>query len=346
MDSAPVIGFVGTGHIATFHSKMLRRCGVPHTRGPVFDIDPVRATVFAEASGSTVVSSEQEVVDGSDLVYICTWTSEHARLVDMCIAAGKPFFCEKPLSTGLAGAARMTNAAVNSGLTHQCGLILRRSPAYLWARELIADPASGGVMAVVFRDDQFIPTQGHYRSTWRGDVTKAGAGTLLEHSIHDVDMLQFLVGDVTDVSARATYAHGIEGIEDVVASSVRFANGAVGTLTTIWHDNLSRPSLRHVEVFCRNRTVVIAGDDWFGPVTWSDADGTTGSLGGEDLVERTAPLAVGDANPDGAFVRAATDGEPGYPDFAVALAAHRVVEAMYESCRSGGSAVSVSSGPS
>jgi predicted dehydrogenase len=235
----------------------------------------------------------------------------------------------------------MTNAAVNSGLTHQCGLILRRSPAYLWARELIADPASGGVMAVVFRDDQFIPTQGHYRSTWRGDVTKAGAGTLLEHSIHDVDMLQFLVGDVTDVSARATYAHGIEGIEDVVASSVRFANGAVGTLTTIWHDNLSRPSLRHVEVFCRNRTVVIAGDDWFGPVTWSDADGTTGSLGGEDLVERTAPLAVGDANPDGAFVRAATDGEPGYPDFAVALAAHRVVEAMYESCRSGGSAVKV-----
>jgi len=341
MDSAPVIGFVGTGHIATFHSKMLRRCGVPHTRGPVFDIDPARATAFAEASGSTVVSSEQEVVDGSDLVYICTWTSEHARLVDMCIAAGKPFFCEKPLSTGLAGAARMTNAAVNSGLTHQCGLILRRSPAYLWARELIADPASGGVMAVVFRDDQFIPTQGHYRSTWRGDVTKAGAGTLLEHSIHDVDMLQFLVGDVTDVSARATYAHGIEGIEDVVASSVRFANGAVGTLTTIWHDNLSRPSLRRVEVFCRNRTVVIAGDDWFGPVTWSDADGTTGSLGGDDLVERTAPLAVGDANPDGAFVRAATDGEPGYPDFAVALAAHRVVEAMYESCRSGGSAVKV-----
>ncbi|NBQ99571.1 MAG: gfo/Idh/MocA family oxidoreductase [Actinobacteria bacterium] len=346
MDSAPVIGFVGTGHIATFHSKMLRRCGVPHTRGPVFDIDPARATAFAEASGSTVVSSEQEVVDGSDLVYICTWTSEHARLVDMCIAAGKPFFCEKPLSTGLAGAARMTQAAVASGLTHQCGLVLRRSPAYLWARELIADPASGGVMAVVFRDDQFIPTQGHYRSTWRGDVSKAGAGTLLEHSIHDVDMLRFLVGDVADVSARATYAHGIEGIEDVVASSVRFSNGAVGTLTTIWHDNLSRPSLRHVEVFCHNRTVVIAGDDWFGPVTWSDADGTTGSLGGEDLVERTAPLAVGDANPDGAFVRAATDGEPGYPDFAVALAAHRVVEAMYESCRSGGSAVSVSSGPS
>ena len=97
-------------------------------------------------------------------------------------------------------------------------------------------------MAVVFRDDQFIPIQGHYGSTWRSDVAKAGAGTLLEHSIHDVDMLRFLIGDVKSVSARATYRHDIEGIEDVVAASMTFDNGAVGTLTTIWHDNLSRPS--------------------------------------------------------------------------------------------------------
>ena len=339
--ATPRIGFIGTGHIATFHSKMLRRCGVPHVRGAVYDVDPARAEAFAAASGSTVVGSEQEVVDDSDLVYICTWTSEHARLVDMCIAAGKPFFCEKPLSTGLAGADAMARAAQESGLTHQCGLILRRSPAYLWARELIADPKAGGVMAVVFRDDQFIPTQGHYKSTWRGDVTKAGAGTLLEHSIHDVDMLRFLVGDVRDVSARSTHTHGIDGIEDVVASSIRFENGAIGTLTTIWHDNLSRPSLRHVEVFCRNRTVVIAGDDWFGPVTWSDADGTTGSLEGEDLLARTAPLAHGDPNPDGAFVRAAIEGVAGFPDFSVALDAHRIVEAMYASCRADGATVFV-----
>ena len=339
--ATPRIGFIGTGHIATFHSKMLRRCGVPHERGAVFDIDGTRAEAFAAASGSTVVGSETEVVDDSDIVYICTWTSEHARLVDMCIAAGKPFFCEKPLSTGLVGAVAMERAAVDSGLTHQCGLILRRSPAYLWARELIADPKAGDVMAVVFRDDQFIPTQGHYKSTWRGDVTKAGAGTLLEHSIHDVDMLRFLVGDVSDVSARSTFRHGIDGIEDVVAASVRFENGAIGTLTTIWHDNLSRPSLRHVEVFCRNRTVVIAGDDWFGPVTWSDTDGATGSLQGDDLLERTAPLAEGDPNPDGAFVKAAVAGTAGFPDFSVALDAHRIVEAMYQSARRDGDTVSL-----
>jgi predicted dehydrogenase len=237
----------------------------------------------------------------------------------------------------------MYDAASGSGLTHQCGLILRRSPAYLWARELITDPAAGAPMAVVFRDDQFIPIQGHYKSTWRGDVEKAGAGTLLEHSIHDVDMLRFLIGDVASVSARATYQHGIEGIEDCVAASVQFANGAIGTLTTIWHDNLSRPSLRHVEVFCENRTVIIAGDDWFGPVTWSDRDGSTGSLEGEELLAKTAPLAHTHANPDAAFVLTAINNEPGFPDFSIALEAHRIVEAMYESARNEGANINVAS---
>lgn len=340
---APVVGFIGTGHIATFHSKMLRRSGVDMVRGGCHDIDADRAQAFAQASGGTVMSSAAEVIATSDIVYICTWTSEHRHLVQACVDAGKPFFCEKPLGVSFEQAREMHGTAAGSDLTHQCGLILRRSPAYMWARELITDPAAGAVMSVVFRDDQFIPIQGHYKSTWRSDKEKAGAGTLLEHSIHDVDMLRFLIGDVESVSARATYRHGLDGIEDCVAASVRFADGAVGTLTTIWHDNLSRPSLRHVEVFCERRTVIIAGDDWFGPVTWSDADGTVGSLGGEELAERTAPLAPTDPNPDGAFVRNASNREPGFPDFSVALEAHRIVEAMYRSARAGGDSVDVSS---
>lgn len=310
-------------------------------RGGCFDIDRSRAETFAQASGSTVMNSEQEVIDASGVVYICTWTSEHERLVSMCIEAGKPYFCEKPLGISFTSAKQMHTSASSADLTHQCGLILRRSPAYLWAKELIDDPKAGAPMAVVFRDDQFIPIQGHYKSTWRADVAKAGAGTLLEHSIHDVDMLRFLIGDIATVSARATYRHQLEGIEDVVAASVHFANGAVGTLTTIWHDNLSRSSLRHVEVFCENRTVIISGDDWFGPVSWSDADGATGSLEGDALLEKTQPLAIGHPNPDAAFVLAAIEAAPAYPDFAIALEAHRVVEAMYESTRRNGDSVFV-----
>jgi predicted dehydrogenase len=154
-------------------------------------------------------------------------------------------------------------------------------------------------------------------------------------------MLRFLIGDIDAVSARATYRHQIPGIEDVVAATVQFANGAVGTLTTIWHDNLSRSSLRNVEIFCERRTIVISGDDWFGPVTWTDADGASGSLQGDELLEKTHDLAVGHPNPDAAFVLAALERIPAYPDFSVALEAHRVVEAMYESARQNGASIDV-----
>jgi predicted dehydrogenase len=78
-------------------------------------------------------------------------------------------------------------------------------------------------------------------------------------------------------------------------------------------------------------------------VTWSDTDGSTGSLEGEELLAKTAPLAHTHANPDAAFVLTAINKEPGFPDFSIALEAHRIVEAMYESARNEGVNINVAS---
>jgi predicted dehydrogenase len=58
-------------------------------------------------------------------------------------------------------------------------------------------------------------------------------------------------------------------------------------------------------------------------------------------LEKTRDIAVGHHNPDAAFVLAAIEQIPAYPDFSVALEAHRVVEAMYESARHNGTSVDV-----
>jgi predicted dehydrogenase len=335
------VGFLGAGLIATYHSKSLRRSGARVTRTGVYDPDPERAARFAEASGHTVCATEDEVIDGCDAVYVCTWTSEHPRLVETAVRRGRHVFCEKPLAHTADQAAAMADVVERAGVVAQVGLVLRHSPAYLWARHLITDPAAGRVMAVVFRDDQFIPIQGHYSSTWRADRTLAGAGTLIEHSIHDVDMLRFLVSDIVEVNARTANFHGHHGIEDLTATTFRFAGGALGTLTSVWHDNLARPSLRRVEVFCERRHIVIDGDDWFGPVSWTDSDGTGGSLAGSDLATAVMPMRDGSDNPDRAFVEAIQERTPAYPDLAVAVAAHRVVDAMYASAAAGGATVAV-----
>ena len=345
--AAPLrIGFLGAGLIAQYHSKSIRRAALPFAieRAGVFDPDTSRATSFASASGHTVMRSPEEVIDSCDAVYVCTWTSEHLPLVELAARAGRAVFCEKPLAPDLEGAHRLADVLLTSGVTNQVGLVLRHSPAYVWARHLIEEESAGRVMSVVFRDDQFIPTQGHYASSWRSDRRRAGAGTLIEHSIHDVDMLRYLVGPIASVNARWSNFHGHDGIEDVVNGLISFDTGTTtpvsGTIASIWHDNLARPSLRRVEIFCERRYIAIEGD-WLGPVTWTDAEGNTGSLAGDRLLEVAAPLIGPHTNPDAAFLQAAHDHTPAAPDALVALRAHEVVDAMYHSAANDGCTANV-----
>ena len=76
---------------------------------------------------------------------------EHPRLVDAASTRGLAIFCEKPLATTEAGARAMTESVTRAGVTNQVGLVLRRSPAFLWLRHIITAPEAGAVMSVVFR---------------------------------------------------------------------------------------------------------------------------------------------------------------------------------------------------
>jgi len=229
----------------------------------------------------------------------------------------------------------MQEAVERAQVPNQVGLVLRRSPAFSMLRELAHAPEAGRIMSVVFRDDQYLPVRGTYASTWRGEVDKVGAGALLEHSIHDVDILEAVIGPMVNVSARSAEFHGLAGIEDLVVATMEFGNGAIGTLTSVWHDIDARGSLRRLEVFCE-RALFTVEDDWFGPLSWERDDGSRGVLQGEELVAAAAHLAPDDRNPDGAFLRAVRDGRACTPDFATAVRAHEITEAMYASAREGG----------
>ncbi len=335
------VGFLGAGLIATFHSKMLRASGEDVAWAGVWDPEEARRDRFAAASGATPVGSEEAVLDGCDAVYVCTWTSEHPRLVEAASSRGLPVFVEKPLATDLARARALTGAVVASGVTNQVGLVLRRAPVFTLLRALVAE--AGPVMAVVFRDDQFLPVQGSYASTWRGDRERAGSGALLEHSIHDLDLLEHVIGPISSVSARSAGFHDLPGIEDVVSATLTFAGGGVASLTSVWHDVVSRPSLRRLEVFCRDRWFATE-DDWFGPLTTQAPDGPAVTLSAEEVRAGCRRRGLATPNPDGDFVRAVAEGRPAWPDVAVALRAHELVDATYRSAAAAGAPVATAAG--
>jgi predicted dehydrogenase len=341
--SAVRVGFLGTGFIATAHSKQLRSAGPDLlVRGSVFDSDHPRAEQFAQVSGHTVARSVEEVIDTSDAIFVTTWTSEHRSLLEQVVAAGKAVFCEKPLATSLRDAIEMTALVeANPHIVSQAGLILRHSPLWALAHLIVNEAAAGKVMAVVFRDDQFIPTQGHYGSQWRADVNRAGAGTLIEHSVHDVDLIRWVCGDVETVNCTTANFHGLPGIEDVAMVNLRMVSGASVSLTSVWHDNLARASQRHVEFICAQRLVTISGDDYFGTIRWEDSDGTVTELSNEAVVSEGLKLLDGNMSSCLAFVRSAATKSSAHPSFRDALNAQRVVHRAYESAALGGAPISI-----
>ncbi|MDH3303553.1 MAG: Gfo/Idh/MocA family oxidoreductase [Acidimicrobiia bacterium] len=334
------VGFLGCGLIARAHARNLS--GVAEIVA-CFDTDFRRSSAFAEDHGGNAVGSIDDVIDRSDAVYVCTWTSVHPELVGAAAAAGKAIFCEKPLAVDLSSATTMAAVVGKAGVVNQVGLVLRHSPAFRWVRHQMNRPAAGPLMSIVFRDDQYLPIQGLYGSTWRIDSARAGAGTLLEHSIHDLDLLRWMMGPIGAVGARTANHHGHDGIEDQAVVWLTTRDGsATATLTSIWHDLLDRPSQRRVEVFCRDAYFAIEGD-WHGPVQWerNTTDGESGSLSGQELADAAAGLDGRGANPDAEFIDAIRSGQPSYPDFAVALEAHRLCDAAYRSAADGGSPVAI-----
>jgi predicted dehydrogenase len=334
------VGFLGAGLIGTYHSMSLRASGADVSWSGVYDTDRKRTEQFAEASGATPCASEDEVLDGCDAVYVCTWTSEHPRLVDAACQRGLAVFCEKPLAVDLAGARRMAAAVEQARVVNQVGLVLRRSPAFGLLRALARDVETNGrPMSIVFRDDQYIPIQGIYASTWRGDVAKAGAGTLLEHSIHDLDMLEHILGPVASVSALTTGFHEIDGIEDGAAVLLRFASGALGTLTSVWHDVLERPNLRRVELLSERCHATLEAD--YGPVEWHLTGAAIERRDGDSLDAEAARRGAVLGNPDVAFVQSVAEATPAWPSFADALRAHVLADAVYRSAAAGGAPIEV-----
>jgi predicted dehydrogenase len=284
-----------------------------------------------------------EVAASSDAVYVCTSTNGHLDGVRAAAQAGRPIFCEKPLGRDLAEALTLAGVAAEAGVPVQVGLVLRTAPVFRQLADIVAAGELGRPMAAILRDDQFFPNQGHYGSTWRSDVRMAGAGALLEHSIHDVDIITACFGSVATVWATVGGFSVFEGIDDSVSALLRTGSGLTVSLVSVWHQVLSRSSTRRLEVLFE-RGFVSLDDDFTGPLTVQTSDatelrpcpppewvlgvplgGNEGGFGFQSYIEENRN-----------FVSAVVNGTGPFPGLDEAVAAHRVVDACYRSAESGG----------
>jgi predicted dehydrogenase len=342
------VAIIGCGWIGAVHSRALRgliRSGLCDAAVvAACDPDLERALAFARPHGAEIATTEPaEALAAADAVWICTPTGSHRALVGQAAAAGLAIYCEKPLAPTLADAVAMTDAVEAAGVPAQVGLVLRAEAPIAELQRLTNDGALGRPMAAVYRDDQYFPIQGRYASSWRADAAVAGGGTLIEHSIHDLDVLAWVLGPIEEVTCRTANYAGHEGVEDVAACTFTHTSGATSSLVSVWHQVMTRPSLRRIEVFCE-QALLWLDDEIAGPVHVERSEGPSEveARTGEGWLERLAVPddyreAIGPyAAADRAFLDTVASGQAPNPGFDVALTAHRVADAAYRSAAVGG----------
>jgi predicted dehydrogenase len=226
------VGIVGCGNIAANHVAAFRAAAGTEVVA-CCDVDADRAAAFAARHGiPRSVASVAALLDlGVDVVSVCTPHPTHEAVATAAAARGAHVLCEKPIAVDLASAGRMTAACDAAGVTLSVLFQRRFWPAAQRIRAAIDDGTLGtpflGHAAVLLHRDTSYYTADPWRGTWATD----GGGVLTTQGVHNLDLLQWFMGECIEVSAaHTTVTHPIE-VEDTAVATLRFASGGLATLS-------------------------------------------------------------------------------------------------------------------
>lgn len=254
-------GVIGTGMIAGFHAKALG--AIPQARlVGAFDAVPDRAQKFAAEQNCTAYTDLDAMLANRDIhvITICTPSGSHRDPAVAAAQAGKHLLVEKPLEVTLARCDDIIQAC------HQAGVLLggilpsRFTPANLALKQAIQSGRFGkltlGDTYVKWWRTQQYYDQGGWRGTWKLD----GGGAYMNQAIHNVDLLQWFMGDVAEVCGlTATLAHERIEVEDVGTAVVKFKSGALGTLEA--STSVFPGLLKKTEIHGTHGSVIVEQDD-------------------------------------------------------------------------------------
>ncbi len=242
------VAFLGYGFMGTAHANALARLPMFFPDAPATDRtvligrDEDALATAADRLGFAETSTEwREVVDEVDVLYNLGPNHLHAEPAIAALDAGVHVLCEKPLAVDHAAADRMATAARNSDAVAATGFNYRYVPALQYAKSLLDDGLLGEVRHVraSYRQDWLLDPEVPW--SWRLDADLAGSGALGDLGAHAIDLLQWLVGDVTAVCGqRRTFVDerpDPEGggtlpvtVDDAFSAEVRFAGEQLGTV--------------------------------------------------------------------------------------------------------------------
>lgn len=164
-----------------------------------------------------------------DGVLIASPNKFHVPAAIDCIERRIATLIEKPVSDSMEGAIRLLGALRNATAPVLVGHHRRHNPILKRASEHIARGGLGKIVAVHGTWLRRKPDE-YFEDKWKQQAGMGG-GVLLINTIHDVDCLRMLCGDIESVQAMTSNATRGFDVEDTAVVTLRFASGVLGTLT-------------------------------------------------------------------------------------------------------------------
>lgn len=169
--------------------------------------------------------------DDIDLVHVCTPSGLHSEMLLQIAEAGKHAITEKPLDITLEKIDKAIEAFETRNLHLGCIFQARFTPTVQKIKQAVSEGRLGKIVLANahvkwYRSQKYYEQSGGWRGTWKWD----GGGSLMNQSVHMIDILQWIVGPVRSIFGRTQVStHQIE-TEDLGVALVEFSGGAFGTI--------------------------------------------------------------------------------------------------------------------
>jgi 1,5-anhydro-D-fructose reductase (1,5-anhydro-D-mannitol-forming) len=192
----------------------------------VMSSDAGRAEAYARENGIAkgVTGLDALLGSGVDAVYISTTNELHHAQTLAAAKAGKHVLCEKPLALALPEAREMVAACRAAGVVMGTNHHLRNAGTHRAMREAIAAGRIGKPLFARVFHAVYLPP---HLQGWRITTPGAGAGVVMDITVHDADTLRFVLGEepVEVTAFTQEGGMGASGIEDGVMGVIRFQSG-------------------------------------------------------------------------------------------------------------------------
>jgi len=348
-------GILGCGVIGPHHARAIAGLDGAELVA-VADVVPELAEKLAGEHECSPYAGLEEMLSSVDLdaVCVCTPSGMHAEDAITALETGKHVVVEKPVDVTLKAADRLLK--VQRAMGGKVAVVSQhRFDAATRAVYEAVDTGEFGRLTSASAEVRWWRSQSYYDSGgWRGTWELDGGGVLINQAIHSIDLLQWLMGPVEEVTAHTgLLAHERIEVEDTAVAILKFASGALGTIVAT---TAAYPGLTATIAVHGDRGSAVIDDDelrYFHAAGEGEEGDAYGAGGGENQAEEVmdrygevesgtgagadpASLSLAHRDQIQDFVEAVREGREPSINLEEGRKPLAIIQGIYESSRTGG----------